>query len=179
MDDEIMADMSDENVERIECRFVVGETVEFFYKRKWRPVTIMSVNNLIVDEQVKQYPSETCKSARDDGFDFFAKVCYDNRWFFSVLQTSKRLAFTNTHIREDNQYYAQMLVMMRDEPEDVQAIRHAREKHLLTAVHALHVRLARIRRNNDSLPQRAIFSTFVSTKTIDTKNIKPSGTKRK
>jgi len=178
-DDEIMTAMSDENVERIECRFVEGETVEFFYKSKWRPVTIMSVNNLIVDEQVKKYPSEMCKSAIDGGFDFFARVRYDNRWFFSVLQTSKRLAFTNTHIHEGNRYYAKMLVMMLDEPEDIKAMRRAREKHRLTAVHALHTALTRVQKNKDTLPERALFSQFISTKTINNKNIKSSGTKRK
>lgn len=178
MDDDEIA-MSDENVERIECRFVEGETVEFFYKSRWRPVTIISVNNLIVDEQVKKYPSETCKSAIDGGFDFFAKVRYDNRRFFSVLQTSKRLAFTNTHIHEGDRYYVKMLVMMRDEPEHIKTMRRAREKHLLTATHALHTGLARIQKNKDTLPERALFSQFISTKTINNKNIKPSGTKRK
>lgn len=180
--DEIAAAMSDENVERMECRFVEGETVEFYYKRKWRPATVLSVNNLIVDERVERYSSESFKSAIDGGFDFFIKIKYFYKHkmrLSNVLQTSKRLAFTNTHIREGVQYYDKMLYWMLDESDNIKAMRRARERHRLAAVHALHTGLVRIRRNKDTLPERAHFSTFISTKPIDSTNIKPSGTKRK
>ena len=52
-----MADMSDENVERIECRFVEVESVEFYSAKKWRPAIVLSINNIIIDERVKKYPS--------------------------------------------------------------------------------------------------------------------------
>jgi len=170
--------MSDENVKRIQSRFVEGETVEFYYAKEWRPFTIISVNNLIVDELVKKYSSETFKNANDGGFNFFAKVRYKSR-VLSVLQTSKRLAFTNTHIHEGDHYYVRMLKMMHNEPEHIKARRRKREKHRLTAVHALDTALTRIQRNKDTLPERAHFSTFISTKTINSKNIKSSGTQRK
>lgn len=69
----------------------------------------------------------------------------------NVLQTSNRLAFTNTNIRKGCRYYDRMLYWILDEPKNIQAMRRDREKHRLTAVHAFHT----------------------------SKNIKPSGTKRK
>jgi len=183
-DDEIMAAMSDENVERIECRFVEGETVEFYSAKKWRPAMVLSINNIIMDNHtnIKKYSSESFKSVLDGGFDVFIKIKYlfkDEMRQANVLQTSKRLAFTNTHIREGDRDYGTMIAWMRAEPEDIKEMRHIREKRRLTAVHALHTALARIQKNKDTLPERAHFSTFISTKTIDSKNIKPSGTKRK
>lgn len=180
-DDEIMAAMSDENVERIECRFVEGETVEFYSAKKWRPGIVLSINNIIIDERVKKYPSESFKSVIDGGFDAFIKIKYLFKGKMrkaNVLQTSKRLAFTNTHIREGDRYYGTMIAWMRAEPEDIKAMRRDREKHHLTAVHAFHTGLVRIR-NKDTSGPRAHFSQYISTKTIDSKNIKPSGTKRK
>ena len=177
--DEIASAMSDENVERVECRFLVGETVEFYYKREWRPATVLSVNNLIVDERIERYSSESFKSVIDGGFDFFIKIeyFYKKRRQSNVLQTSNRLAFTNTHIRKDCRYYDRMLYWMLDEPKTVQAMRRAREKHRLTAVHAFHTKLAMIR-NKDTLGPRAHFSQYIWRKKIDSKNIKPSGTKK-
>ena len=175
--DEITTAMSDENVQRIESRFMVGETVEFFYAKKWRPVTIVSVNNLIVNQWIKKYPSETFKSAIDGGFHFFTEVRYKSR-SFSVLQSSKRLAFTNTHIREGDDYYDRMVKMMGKEPERVQKMRHTRETRLLTGVYAFDTGLARIRPLGCTLSGRAHFSLFVSSKTINNKNIKPSGPPR-
>ena len=97
----------------------------------------------------------------------------------NVLQTSNRLAFTNTNIRKGCRYYDRMLYWILDEPKNIQAMRRDREKHRLTAVHAFHTGLARIQKNKDTLSERALFSQFVSTKTITNENIKPSGTKRK
>lgn len=181
-DDEIMAAMSDENVERIECRFVEGETVEFYSAKKWRPAMVLSINNIIIDERVKKYPSESFQSVIDGGFDAFIRIKYlykHNMRKANVLQTSKRLAFTNTHIRKGGRYYVKMLEMMNKEPEHIKEMRRVREKRRLTAVHALHTALTRIQKNKDTLPERAHFSTFISTKTIDSENIKSSGTKRK
>ena len=182
-DDENAAAMSDENVERMECRFVEGETVEFYYKRKWRPATALSVNNLIVDEsiEIQRDSKESFKSTIDGGFYFFIKIKYFYKHKMcdaNVLQTSNRLAFTNTNIRKGCRYYDRMLYWILDEPKNIQAMRRDREKHRLTAVHAFHTGLARIR-NKDTSGPRAHFSQYISTKTIDSKNIKPSGTKRK
>jgi len=179
MDAAILWAMSDENVQRVESRFVEGETVEFLYKKKWRPATVLSKNNLITDHSVQKKWSESFKR---NEWDFFVQIEYFHKRCVrqvNVLQTSKRMAFTNTHIREGTHYYDRMVTLMRGEPEDVREMRRTREKHRLTAVNAFHTSLSRIRRNKDTMPERAEFSTFLSPKPIDKNNIKPSGTQRK
>ena len=173
LDDDLDALMSDEGVETVTCRFVEGETVEWYHHRKWKPVKVLSINNLIFDQDVKKTKSESFVRY---GFDFFVKV-KASRKTYNVLQNSKLLAYTNTHIHKGGHYYARMRDMMRQEPARVKDLRARRERQNLAAVRALDKGLQRVNPNRDTLALRAHFSQFVKDTTIHSQNIKPSGVK--
>jgi len=161
--------MDDENVQRITCRFVPGETVEFF-KNRWIPVTVVSIHNLIFDEYIRKAKSESFERA-PGGFDLYVQVRSAKKTY-NVLQDSKRLGFTGTHIRRGDRDYDRMLDMMRREPRRVRRIRRARERRRIMAVHALETAMRRIAPHKDTLAVRAHFSQFVKKIPLDHKNIK-------
>lgn len=159
----------DENVHRIACRFVPGETVEFF-KRRWIPVTVVSIHNLITDEYIHKARSESFERA-PGGFDLYVQVRSAMN-IYNVLQDSKRLVRTGTHIRRGDPEYDRMLEMMRHEPRRVKQIRRERELRRLTAVHAFDTAMRRVAPHKGTLALRAHFSQFVKKIPIDNKNIK-------
>jgi hypothetical protein len=179
--DEIMAAMSDENVRTVGRRFEKGETVEFHVKNKWRPAKVLTNPRLIVDEAVEKADDESFISALNGGFDFFIRIEYTTNHKHiqtDVLQASKRLQTTNTHIHKGHRYYKRMVRMMLVESRFIKQKREKRITRRLTAVQVLNRGIWRVDTNRDTKDLRAHFSTFIRPgTTLDSKTIKPSGSK--
>lgn len=174
--DKFADDMCEENVHTVECRFVEGETVEFYSRRKWRPAKVLSINNLITDKNmdVKKYTTESLV-----GFDVYIKIKYTRKHKqeeANVLQTSNRLQRTNTHIHKGNPYNKKMILMMQAETKTIQKMRLERETHILTAINAVDIRIHRCRPNIDTLFARSLLKQFIRPNgKLNNKTIKSSG----
>ena len=124
--------MSDEGVEKITSRFDVGETVEFFVDDEWVPATVTKTNELHIDKHMS--------NERMFVDDLFIEVAA-NKQTNTVLQTSKRLALTGTHIRENNKHYNTMIDMMEKEPPDIKRKRQERVSRMIAGIRALEKKL--------------------------------------
>lgn len=157
--------MSDEGIQKITSRFDVGETVEFFVDDEWVPATVTKTNVLHVDKHRS--------SERIFVDDLFIEVV-SNKQTNTVLQTSKRLALTGTHIRENNKHYNTMIDMMEKEPPDIKRKRQARVSRMIAGIQALEKKIRYINPLLDTRFARRIVGKYL--KDTQGKNITDSKT---
>ena len=174
---DIHADMADDaDAQQVVCDYIVGETVEFF-KSKWKPFKVISINNVIIsfDSSIKKYNDESFVPALQGGFDFYVVIKRKDKKY-KVLQNSKRLAHTNTHIHIGSKYYQNMIDMMNTEPRRIKNHRRRRERRRIIIVSSIDNAVReRTGYSGDTLPIRAHISQYVRPgTTLNHKLIKPS-----
>ncbi len=179
--DDIAIDMADDvDAQNVVCDYVVGETVEFF-KRKWKPFKVISIDNVIIgyDKSIKKYQDESFLPALQGGFDFYVVIERKNKKH-KVLQKSKRLAHTNTHIHTGSEYYLNMIEMMNTEPRRIKKHRQQREWRRITIVSSIDTAVRqRTGYCGDTLPIRSHISQYVRPNTnLNGTLIKPSRKKK-
>tara|TARA_B100000780_G_scaffold227716_1_gene167028 strand:- start:774 stop:1298 length:525 start_codon:yes stop_codon:yes gene_type:complete len=167
-------------------RFVKGETVEFMISNKWRPVKVISINNLILKgSKVYKMRDEHFERVSWDFYIVVERTKKQQIKRYNVLQTSNRLSSTGKHITEDTEYYDKMHEMMSNENKRLKKLRIRREKKTnpsrwRAAVHAIDIMNSKICGPTDTLSTRSHFATFVLPKgrKITKRNISTSNLKK-